>query len=100
MSVKQDIKQQHYKMQRGNGWKIKGMIAAWNSIVDSLRIFAKIYTEFRYEYCRQTFNISRTKSQNSNVSRLVLLLSLPNPLKQGVKSRMKMYLGQHRHAMR
>ena len=39
---------------------------------------------------RQTSNISRTKSQNLNVSRLVLQLSLPNPLKPGIKSRMKM----------
>ena len=30
---------------------------------------------------RQAFGMSRTKSQNLNVSRLVLKLSLPNPLK-------------------
>ena len=35
-------------------------------------------------------NIRRTKSPNLNVSRLVLQLSLPNPMKPGVKSRMKM----------
>ena len=35
-------------------------------------------------------NITRTKSQNLNVSRLVLQLSLCNLLKPGVKSRMKM----------
>ena len=34
---------------------------------------------------RQTFNMRRTKSQNLNVSRLVLRLSLSNPLKPGVK---------------
>ena len=39
---------------------------------------------------RKISNISRTKSQNLNVSRLVLQLSLPNPMKPGVKSRMKM----------
>ena len=38
----------------------------------------------------QTANIRCTKSQNLNVSHLVLQLSLPNPLKAGVKSRMKM----------
>ena len=38
----------------------------------------------------QISNISRTKSQNSNVSRLVLQLSLPSLLKPFVKSRMKM----------
>ena len=34
---------------------------------------------------RQPFNESRTKSHNLNVSRLVLQLSLPNPLKRGVE---------------
>ena len=38
---------------------------------------------------RQISNISRTKSQNFNVSRLILQLPLPNPFKPGVKSRMK-----------
>ena len=38
----------------------------------------------------QIHNIRNTKSQNLNVSRLVLPLPLPNPLKPGVKSRMKM----------
>ena len=36
-----------------------------------------------YWYC-QTFNIRCTKSQNLNISRLVLQLSLPNPFKPGV----------------
>ena len=31
-----------------------------------------------------------SKSQNLNASRLTLYLSLPNPLKSGVKLRMKM----------
>ena len=35
---------------------------------------------------RQNSNVSRTKSRSLNVSRLVLLLSLPSPLKPGVKS--------------
>ena len=38
---------------------------------------------------RQTSNMSHTKSQNLNVSSLALQLSLPNPLKPIVKSRMK-----------
>ena len=52
-------------------------------------------------YCiyRKTSNISNTKSQNLNVSRLVLPLSFPNPLKAGVKSRMKMSLEQRQQAM-
>ena len=39
---------------------------------------------------RQISNIRPIKSQNLDVSCLVLLLSLPNPLKPDVKSRMKM----------
>ena len=39
---------------------------------------------------RKISNISRTKSPNLNVSRLVLQLSVPNPMKPDVKSRMKM----------
>ena len=49
-------------------------------------------------YC-QTSIIKRTKSQNLNVSRLVWQLSLSNPLKSGVKSRMKMQPEQRRQAM-
>ena len=37
--------------------------------------------------CRQTSSISYTKSKNLNVSRLVLQLSLPNPLMPGILSR-------------
>ena len=42
---------------------------------------------FKY---RKTSSISRTKSQNLNVSCFLLQRSLPNPLKPGVKLRMKM----------
>ena len=38
----------------------------------------------------QTSNIRATQFLNLNVSRLVLQLFVPNPLKSGVKSRMKM----------
>ena len=48
---------------------------------------------------RKTPSISRTKAQNLNVSHLVLQLCLPNPLKPGVKLRMKMALEQRRQAM-
>ena len=47
----------------------------------------------------QISNIKRTNCQNLNVSRLVLQLSLPNLLKPGVKSIMKMWLEQRRQAM-
>ena len=40
-------------------------------------------------YCK-TFSISGTKSQNLNVSCILLQLSSLNPLKPGVKLRMKM----------
>ena len=39
---------------------------------------------------RKVSNIRRTKYQNLNDSRLVLQLSVPNPLKPSVKSIMKM----------
>ena len=44
----------------------------------------------QYMYYRQISYISRTKSQNLNVSHLVLQLCLSNILKPGVKSRMKL----------
>ena len=50
-------------------------------------------------HCRKISNISHTKCQNLNYSRPVLQLSLPDPLKAGVKLRMKMYLEQRRQAM-
>ena len=51
-------------------------------LVNMLNHFEKTYG--------QISNISHTKFQNLNVSRLVLQLSLLNPLKACVKSRMKM----------
>ena len=44
---------------------------------------------FSCGYC-QTSSVSCTKSQNLNVSCLVLQLPFPNPLKLGIKLRMKM----------
>ena len=38
---------------------------------------------------RETFNMSHIKFQNLIVSRLILQLSLRNPLKPGVKSKIK-----------
>ena len=48
-----------------------------------------LYWDDIYHY-HQTSNISRIKSQKRTVSRLVLQLFLPNPVKPGVKWRMKM----------
>ena len=42
-----------------------------------------------YNY-RKIYNIRRTKSQNLSDSHLVLQSPLPNPLKPGIKSIMKM----------
>ena len=39
---------------------------------------------------RKVSNIRRTKCQNLNDDRLILQLSMPNPLKPSVKSIMKM----------
>ena len=55
-------------------------------------------SELTTKYC-QVSNISHTKSQHLQDYRTVLWLSLPNPLKPDVKSRMKMYLEQRRQAM-
>ena len=58
--------------------------------------FAKV--QLVRKYC-QTSSISQTENQHLNVTCLVLQLSLPNPLKPGVKSGMKMWLEQRRQAM-
>ena len=50
-------------------------------------VFQIFEGQFTY---RKVSNIRRTKSPILNDSRLVLQLSLPNPLKLGIKSRMKM----------
>ena len=47
----------------------------------------------------QNFIIRRTKSKKLNVSRLFLQFFLPDPLKLGIESRMKMQLEQRRQAM-
>ena len=48
---------------------------------------------------RKISNITRTKSKHLNTSRIILQLSMPNPLKPGDKSRMKMWLEPRRQAM-
>ena len=50
----------------------------------------KYECDWEYREYRKISNTRRTKSPNLIVSRLVLQLSLPNPMKPGVKSRMKM----------
>ena len=52
----------------------------------------------QYNY-RKISNISCTKSQNLNDHGPALQLSLPSPLKSGVKLRMQIYLEQRWQAM-
>ena len=88
-----------YKQQRANqeaasltpadSGKVEGDLAAQKEAVGGL---------WGTMYC-QTSDISRTKSQNLNIPRLIFQLSLPNPLKPCVKLRMKMLLEQRRQAM-
>ena len=70
------------------------------------RIMSQLFKTTKHRvpeiYCfdyRQSSNISLTISHNVSVSRLVLPLSLPNPLKPGVKSRMNMDLVQRLSAL-
>ena len=56
-------------------------------------VFVYIY-HIIYIYTAKSLILRRTKSPNVNASRLVLQLSLPDPMKPGVKSRMKMQLEQ------
>ena len=56
------------------------------------------WSQLKYNH-RTIFNIGRNKSPDLNVSRLVLQLSLPDPLKPDVKWRMRMYLEQRRQAV-
>ena len=53
-------------------------------------ITCSLYCIVKYLHYRKVSNISHTKSENLNASRLIFQLSLPNPLKPGVKLRMKM----------
>ena len=57
---------------------------------DPMLIHSPMYLHDTGCIYRKISNIRRIKSQNLNVCRLVLQLSLPNPMKPGVKSRMKM----------
>ena len=68
--------------QNGNACQLTCAIDIINTIMN--------VPHFDSEFSRHTSSSSRTKSQNVNISRLVLQLSLPNPQKPGVKSRMTM----------
>ena len=62
-----------------------------NHTVDNTTIqIGYLLNEKAWKYYRKTSSISRTKFQNLNVSCIILQLSSLNPLKPGVKLRMKM----------
>ena len=66
---------------------------AWNAgppLLTWINMNPNISNYIPSEVYRQVSNISRTKSQHLKDSRAVLWLSLPNPLKVDVKSKMKM----------
>ena len=50
------------------------------------------YINVHVKRYRKISSLRHTKSQKLNDSRFILQLSLPNPLKPGLKSRMKMYI--------
>ena len=77
-----------------------GVMSQYLNNIIPYNIFEKLNCPYQNIIYRRIFNIRRTKSPNLNVSRLVLQLSLPNPMKPSVKSRMKMWLVQRRQAMR
>ena len=56
----------------------------------SVRGLHAVNTASQTSKYRQNSNTIRTKSDYLKVSRFILQLSLPNPLKPGFKSRMKM----------
>ena len=80
----------------GQTFHITGvLLEIWNAM---MLMWHHCYTWETTNY-RKISNIRNTKSQNFNVSRLSLQLSLHNILKPSVKWRMKMQLEQCRHAM-
>ena len=68
-----------------------GIFLCWHSWNTNIQLLIENYRHFP--------NIRRNKFQTLNVSCLVLQLSLPNPLKPGVKPGIKMQLEQRRQTM-
>ena len=73
------------------------MTSSWNRYHATEHQHVKL--RHKLKKFRQTANIRSTKSQNINVFRLVLQLSLPKPSKPVVQSRMKIWLNQRRQAI-
>ena len=77
----------------GDVYMIKGLIMVrviLCGITYAYNLFYKKHLFLHNISYHKTSGISRTKSQNLNVSCVLLQLSLLNPLKPGVKLRMKM----------
>ena len=69
---------------------IDGLWWLWVHVSGALWVLLSALHTFHETVYRQVSNIRRTKSQHLKDPRAVLRLSLPNPLKPDVKSRMKM----------
>ena len=74
-----------HMMNQNNGGNINDIIVC-DGCIGNYKITPRLASD---DY-RKISNIIRTKLPNLNVSRLVVQLSFPNPMKPGVKSRMKM----------
>ena len=72
-------------------WKIVTHSPVWSLVVDHFphkRLSGSLYIQYSRFYL-QSWTFALTKPQNLIDSRLVFQLSLLNPLKPGIKSRMK-----------
>ena len=83
------------------GWEISWSIFTESHLKTTTSLQTSGTNDFWYSISTygQISNIRHTSSQTLHVSRLVLQLSLPNPLNPGIKSGMKMDLEQRRQAM-
>ena len=73
----------------GAGGGVRGVGGwGWGGGVKHFHVLTSSW-ELKWQYCK-TSSISHTKSQNLNISCLLLQWRLPNPLKPDVKLRMKM----------
>ena len=61
-----------------------------HNVSNTSTVWFNYFSKNKKKCYRKISNIRRTKSPSLNVSCLVLQLSLPNPMKPSVKSRMKM----------
>ena len=68
---------------------VQDAVVAVSVMESSMQVSHSVQELGPIKYC-QISNIRGTKSQNVNVSRRLLQLCLPNPLKPGVQLRMKM----------